>query len=131
MGWKVRFSDVTLGEKISILRRQRGWTQDELAERVQVHTVQVSRWETGKMRPSRKTLQKIAEVLGVTADELRSGEQPLPQELSRDRELVERVQQIRELDPEDRAMILRMIDTLLTQKRLARLLVSQKTGTAG
>ncbi|MBZ0253529.1 MAG: helix-turn-helix domain-containing protein [Candidatus Methylomirabilis sp.] len=112
---------MTLGEKIAALRKQREWTQEDLAEKVGVSKVQVSRWETGRMRPSRNTLKQIAAVLGVHYDDLRSSGPPLALD-GADSGLSEKLRQVQELDPEDQAMILRMIDTLVTQKRMARLL---------
>ncbi|MBM3462819.1 MAG: helix-turn-helix transcriptional regulator [Armatimonadetes bacterium] len=41
---------VTLGENIANLRRQQGWTQALLAEKMDVHTNHASRWETNRQR---------------------------------------------------------------------------------
>lgn len=38
---------MNLGDKIMTLRRQRGWPQEELAERCQVSRQSVSKWESG------------------------------------------------------------------------------------
>ena len=42
---------MTLGQKIAALRKKRGWTQDYLAEKVNVNGRHVSRWENGRMHP--------------------------------------------------------------------------------
>ena len=61
---------MTFGERIEQLRRERGWTKLEFARRLGVHDRHISRWEKGKNRPMGRTLEKMAEVFGVTADEL-------------------------------------------------------------
>jgi transcriptional regulator with XRE-family HTH domain len=50
---------------IEIHRRAKGWTQEELADRVGTSNRVVSMWECGGC-PSRKFLQKLADVLGLT-----------------------------------------------------------------
>ena len=55
---------------IKELRKRAGLTQKQLAERIQVNQTAVSQWETGRCYPSAKILQKLAEILGSTADEL-------------------------------------------------------------
>ena len=51
--------------KIQKYRIKSGYTQENLAEAVDLSTSYVSEIETGKKRPSMKTLEKIAAVLGV------------------------------------------------------------------
>ncbi|WP_083853462.1 helix-turn-helix transcriptional regulator [Sphingobium sp. SYK-6] len=52
------------------LRKERGWQQDELAERVGVAQETVSRWETGGREPRGKLRLKLAEALSVPEAEL-------------------------------------------------------------
>mgnify|MGYP005805748533 CR=1 FL=1 len=59
-----------LGTRIRKLREMRKLTQEEMSERCGVSASCVSRWETGSIYPSRKNQKKIAEVLGITTDEL-------------------------------------------------------------
>ncbi|MBQ3366184.1 MAG: helix-turn-helix domain-containing protein [Acidaminococcaceae bacterium] len=51
-------------------RKARFWSQSELAERLDVSQNSVSRWETGEAFPSLSNLQKIAELFGVTTDDI-------------------------------------------------------------
>lgn len=66
---------VEFGEKIKKLREEKGITQQTLAEHLYVTRQAVSRWECGARYPDILTTKKIAEVLGVTIDELVSGEE--------------------------------------------------------
>lgn len=58
------------GEKLSLLRKQRGMTQLELAEELNVSRQAVSRWEQGISKPSTENLVRIGELLDVSIDTL-------------------------------------------------------------
>ncbi|OPY57900.1 MAG: HTH-type transcriptional regulator SinR [Syntrophorhabdaceae bacterium PtaU1.Bin034] len=53
------------GERIRILRKERGWSQEELGERADLHHTYVGAVERGEKNASIDTLDKIAEALGV------------------------------------------------------------------
>ena len=66
--------DPTLtGRFIAELRREKGWSQKELAERLTVTDKAVSRWETGKGFPDTSLLKPLGDALGVSVGELLSG----------------------------------------------------------
>lgn len=62
-------------EKLQLLRKQKGWTQEQLAERIYVSRTAVSKWESGKGYPSIDSLKALAQVYDVTIDALLSGEE--------------------------------------------------------
>ncbi len=62
------------GRFIAALRKEAGYTQKELANRLSVTDKAVSRWETGKGLPEPSLLRPLAELLGVSVGELLSGE---------------------------------------------------------
>lgn len=47
---------MTLSEKIMNLRKKNGWSQEELAERLDISRQSVSKWESGELIP---TLEKL------------------------------------------------------------------------
>ena len=59
-----------LGSWIAERRNEKVWTQEELADKLDVSQNTVSRWEKGEMMPSRANLQKIAKLFGVTVQEI-------------------------------------------------------------
>jgi transcriptional regulator with XRE-family HTH domain len=59
-----------LGETIYRLRKEKGFSQDELGKMVGVSNKAVSKWETYDANPEITLLPLLAKVLGVTADEL-------------------------------------------------------------
>ncbi len=67
---------ILLGENIARYRRAQGWTQQELAEAVEIESVTVSRIETGSSIPSLVRLVAIAEALDVSLVELVGGVSP-------------------------------------------------------
>lgn len=71
---------MTLGEKILSLRTARDMSQDDLAEKLEVSRQSVSKWETGQSTPDLDKIIRLADLFGVSVDELvRSGEAPRTQ----------------------------------------------------
>ena len=64
-------------EKLQELRRQRGLTQEELAEALYVSRTAVSKWESGRGYPNIDSLKAIAKFFSVSIDELLSGDELL------------------------------------------------------
>jgi len=64
-------------EKLQKLRKQRGLTQEELAESLFVSRTAISKWEQGRGYPSIDSLKAIAKLFSVTIDDLLSGEEIL------------------------------------------------------
>ncbi len=63
-----------LSEKLLALRKQRGMSQEELAEKLDVSRQAVSRWETGSAQPDASNLLQLSKLYGVTADYLLNDE---------------------------------------------------------
>lgn len=61
------------GNFLYSLRKARGMTQQELADRLDVTNKAVSKWETGEAFPETAQLVPIADIFGVTVDELLRG----------------------------------------------------------
>ena len=91
--------ETTLGKRIAALRKQKELRQDDIAQLLDVSPQAVSKWENDQPCPDIGLLPKLAQILGVTTDELLSGKQEL--------------QEVRVLPPEERKdikdMLLRII----------------------
>lgn len=71
---------MTLAEKITALRGERKLSQGDLAERLDVSRQSVGKWETGQAVPELDKIIRLADLFGVTVDELvRDGDAPRPQ----------------------------------------------------
>ncbi len=57
-----------LSEKIMDLRKQRGWSQEELASRLDVSRQSVSKWESAASVPDLDKIIRISEIFGVSTD---------------------------------------------------------------
>ena len=64
-------------KKLQQLRKQKGITQEELAESLYVSRTAISKWESGRGYPNIESLKAIARFFGVTIDELLSGDELL------------------------------------------------------
>lgn len=62
-----------LGAFLAALRREKGWTQKELAELLHVSDKTVSRWERDESVPDLFLVPEIARLYGITSDELLRG----------------------------------------------------------
>ena len=72
-----------LEEKLTVLRKESGYTQLDLAEKVRVSRQAISKWETGRVLPSAENLKYLSELFGVSVDYLLNDdmtEEPKPKE---------------------------------------------------
>ena len=66
--------ETTMGNRIAMLRRKKELKQDAMAEMLGVSPQAVSKWENDQSCPDISLLPKLAKILGVTVDELLTGE---------------------------------------------------------
>lgn len=59
-----------LGEKIAALRKQNNWSQEDLAEQLQISRQSVSKWESGASIPDLDRIIKMSALFGVSTDYL-------------------------------------------------------------
>lgn len=70
---------MTLGQNIARLRTQKNLSQGDLADALEVSRQSVSKWETDASIPELDKLLRLAELFGVTLDELVKGESAQPE----------------------------------------------------
>ena len=59
-----------LADRIVELRKKKGWSQEELAEMIDVTRQSVSKWESGQSLPDLDKILKLADIFGVSTDYL-------------------------------------------------------------
>ena len=74
----------TIGKFIAVLRKANGMTQKDLADKLFVSDKTVSRWERDECDPDLSLIPAIAELFGITTDELLRGEKNNPDALIED-----------------------------------------------
>ena len=92
-------------------RKQRGLTQQALADEVGVHVSQERRYEAGASAPTLDVLANLAVVLGVSLDWLVFGEEGRP----RDRDLRRAFDDVARMTPKERATVLAVIEAIRYQ----------------
>ena len=65
--------EVTVGNRIQVLRREKGFTQDEFALRAGLNRTHLYRLESGKQSVTLRTLKIVADALGVKISDLVKG----------------------------------------------------------
>lgn len=112
---------MSLQERVKQLRKEHGWSQGELAERVGGDPAQISRYENGRITPSADAVVKLAEVFDVSTDYLLVEDSPRRPFRGADDALGDRLGTIGELSPEDLTLLLGFLDALVTKNRLKAL----------
>lgn len=111
-----------IGEHLRELRLERGWSQDELGEKIQIDGRQISRYENGHVKPTAKVLRRFAKAFEVTLKDLEDLAKA-PSEAAaefgfQDQELYQQMVEIDRLDEEDRYVAKRVLQALLMKKQL-------------
>lgn len=122
---------MSLSEKIKKLRKGMKLSQERLAELAGINANHLSRLERGLFQPSADVLKRLAQVLNISADYLLSerDEVQTPEVKIENKTLAERLELIERLDPTDQQVIIRVIDSMLTQQRMRELLAHQSAQT--
>ncbi len=116
---------MTLGQRIAMLRKEKSWTQSELAEKLQMNANHVSRWEKDRIEPRRKVLLLLAEVFGVTIDDLMPAKPVFPVSQC-DPELSELMIKVSDLGEEQRKALRVVLRSMLTCQQLEKLVAVNK-----
>lgn len=86
----------TIGQFIVALRKANGMTQQDVADRLNVSNKAVSRWERDECAPDLSVIPALAEMFGVTCDELLKGER-IPESMQPERKGQKVEKQVRHL----------------------------------
>ena len=91
---------IKIGKFISEQRKKIGLTQMQLAEKLNITDRAVSKWETGKAMPDSSLMLPLCDILGITVNDLLSGEVVTMENYNKELEnkLVEMVKQKEESD---------------------------------
>ncbi|MBQ8537977.1 MAG: helix-turn-helix transcriptional regulator [Clostridia bacterium] len=66
--------NIQTGKLIAALRKKQGFTQQQLADKLNLSNKTISKWESGSGSPDISNLPVLAEALGISVDELLRGE---------------------------------------------------------
>jgi transcriptional regulator with XRE-family HTH domain len=100
---------LNIGAKISLLRKEKNWSQGDLAKHLEASREIIGKYERGENLPSVEMVVKMAKEFGVTADYLiGEGENAVF-----DKEIVDRINDIQKMDSETRSILFNVIDTYI------------------
>ena len=106
-----------LGTNIRRLRKSKGWTQFDLADKLKCTQGIITAYETGKKYPSHKRLVTIAKLFDVPFEQL-IGEKPLEKtEPVKNPKLLKKFEELQKLPPADRRAVFKMIDALIEKRK--------------
>lgn len=123
-GWHIDQEDcgaMPLGERVRQLRKEAGWSQAELAEKIGADPGRVNKYEAGRMAPAAETLVRLAEVLNVSIDYLLIEGLPRRPLHSAEDALGDRLAAVAELSGDDLQLVLSFVDALVAKTRLKAL----------
>ena len=115
--WSLR-SAGGIGQNIKKIREDKNLTQQQIAELIHMHRSNYSKIESGQREISVDALNKVARYFGMTIDQIVNFDGAVPQKITvEDKTLMEQIKMIQELEPEEKNMVFKMVDTFLTKKK--------------
>lgn len=123
-------AEMTLGERIRRLRLERGWSQTQAAQKIEIHQKQMSGYERNQHVPSTDVLIRIAQVFDCSLDYLAFEDRKDTAGGAQiaDRELLEKIQQIDKLPEGDKAAVKAVLDSFILKNRFQQLAVGEPAG---
>lgn len=100
---------LSIGKRISELRKERGWSQDQLAKTVKASRDIIGKYEREENSPSIEMAIKIADAMDVSVDYLLGKERFGKY----DKEAIKRLEGIQNLDENTKSKLFDIIDTYL------------------
>src|ERR1039457_4360797 len=98
------------------LRKEKGLTQQHLAERVGGHVQQLKRYEAGASQPTLDVIRNLAMALGVSSDQLLFGKD----ERGPDEALKLQFEAVSRFDPESKKVVQQVLDSMILQQEVRR-----------
>jgi len=109
---------MNIGLVIREIREQKGMLQKQVALELGLGASNYNKLEKGNREPSVKELQLLAKLFGMTVDQILNYEGGIPEEVTiEDKQSFEQLNLINQLNEEERNMVFKIIDLILTQKK--------------
>jgi transcriptional regulator with XRE-family HTH domain len=105
---------MTFGEKITMLRKQLKYSQDDLAKKIGTSAPIVGRYEREEIKPSIDVASKLADALDVSLDYLLGK----TDRMVLDKKNIQRLEDIEQLPQEDKVHIFYTLDNLIKAAKL-------------
>jgi transcriptional regulator with XRE-family HTH domain len=111
-----RLISMSIAQRLVALRKQKGLTQQALADALGLHITQVKRYEAGTSQPSLEALKKLAQTFRVTTDSLIFE----PQELEPDEDLRLQFKAVSDMPPEEQRVVKQLLEGMIIKYEAER-----------
>ena len=112
----IRSMTMSLAQQLVSLRKQKGLTQQALADAIGLHITQIKRYEAGTSQPSLEAIKKLAQTLRVTTDSLIFE----PDELEPDADLRLQFQAVSNMPEEERRIVKQLLEGMIIKYEAER-----------
>ena len=103
-----------LGERLRAYRTQRGWSQEELAERADLHTTYIGQLERGEKNATIESISKVAAALNISLSKLFENISLAPSE----KDIPSRCYDLIQKQPlRDQKLLLDILDAVIAYKK--------------
>lgn len=116
-----------LHKKIRKLRKEKGYSQQQLADLLDIHLTHINRLENDHSQPSIEIIKKIINIFEVSADFLLDDNNDSFEIEIENRNLAEKIRLIDKLEEKDQEALIQVIDSMLTKQKMKDLLSQQTT----
>lgn len=114
---------MTFSDRLKELRKKKGISQAELANLIEVHFTQVSRYERGDTKPNAEAMTRLAKALDTTVDFLMNGStDDVAQEAGLDKEMISRFKAVQEFNSDDKKTVLSLLDAFIAKTKIQTLI---------
>src|SRR5690606_2950872 len=107
---------MTFGERITLIRKQLKWSQEDLAKKIGTSAPIIGRYERNEIKPSIEIAKKIADELSVTVDYLLGGSD----KMVLDKKLMKRIEDIEALPEKEKEKIFDYIDLVIRDIKIKK-----------
>jgi transcriptional regulator with XRE-family HTH domain len=110
--------------KLRDLRKRRGWSQGQLAQKIGADLQRVSKYERGVIWPTMELMVAIAKAFDVTVDFLIRDDKQAAVGKIKNRELLNQLEQINDLPEEDQKTVVSFLDAFIKRRKFEELVHS-------
>ena len=103
----------TFGHRLARIRKEKGYTQVELAKKIGLIQTLISEYERDKLRPYHEMIARFAMALEVSADQLLGLKAPNGNGYSPSLKIIRRMKKIEEFSASQQKFILKTLDSLI------------------
>jgi transcriptional regulator with XRE-family HTH domain len=117
--------NTNFGDKLKKLRKDAGWSQNDLGSKIEIHGRHIGKYETGRALPNSETIMKIADVFKVSIDYLLKDEIKSNTDIqtkSMDKGLLQQFQELQNMTDEDKMIVCTLIDAFIKKKQVEKVI---------